>query len=113
MVHVPKKYTNGDGFNQEPQVYHVTYRRDVSTDNRDGGFNLRVQVRLGNLVVEHNSRSYRFWNDITAWTLTSKDLAGSHIWLNAEGPQNITIDGLLSAARPPLQCYGSITTIPF
>ncbi len=102
MVYVPKKYTNGDGFNQEAQVYHVTYRRDVSTDNSDNGFNLRVQARLGNMVVERNGRNYRFWNDITASTLTSKDTADSHIWLNTEGPQNLTIDGLLPAARPTL-----------
>lgn len=73
----------------------MTYHRDVSTDNSDGGFDLKVQVRLGNLVAERNRRNYRFWNDITASTLTSKDPAGSHIWLNAKGAQNIFIDRLI------------------
>jgi hypothetical protein len=103
MVYVPKKYTNGDGFSQEAQVYRVIYRHDVSTDNSDGGFDLKGQARLEDLVAERNGRNYRFWNDITASTLTSKDPKGSHIWVNAKGAQNITIGRLI---------VGSSTTAP-
>lgn len=95
MVYVPKKYTNGDGFSQEAQVYRVTYRRDVSTDNSDGGFDLKGQARLEDLTAERNGRNYRFWNDITATTLTSKDPSGAHVWLNANAAQNVTIDRLV------------------
>jgi len=95
MVVVAKKYTNGDGFSQESQVYGVTYRRDVATDNSDGGFDLKGQAHLEDLVAERNGRNYRFWNDITATTLTSKDPSGAHVWLNAKGPQTTVIDRLV------------------
>jgi len=99
MVYVPKKYTNGDGFSQEAQVYRVTYRRDVSTDNSDGGFDLKGQARLEELTAERNGRNYRFWNDITATTLTSKDPWGAHVWLNAKAAQNVTIDRLVVSSK--------------
>ncbi len=95
MVYVPKKYTNGDGFSQEAQVYRVTYRRDVSTDNSDGGFDLKGQARLEDLVAERNGRNYRFWNDITASTLISNNPSGAHVWLNAKAAQSVTIDRLM------------------
>jgi len=95
MQPVLKKYTNGDGFSQEAGVYRVTYRRDVSTNNSDGGFDLKGQARLEDLIAERNGRNYRFWNDITATTLTSKDPSGAHVWLNAKVPQNVTIDRLV------------------
>jgi len=95
MVYVPKKYTNGDGFSQEAQVYRVTYRRDVSTDNSDGGFDLKGQARLEDLVAERNGRNYRFWNDITASTLISREPSGAHVWLNAKAAQAVVIDRLI------------------
>jgi len=103
MVYVPKKYTNGDGFSQEAQVYRVTYRRDVSTDNSDGGFDLKGHARLEDLVAERNGRNYRFWNDITASTLTSRNPSGAHVWLNAKAAQTVVIDRLV---------VGSTTTAP-
>jgi hypothetical protein len=99
MVYVPKKYTNGDGFSQEAQVYRVTYRRDVSTDNSDGGFDLKGQARLEDLVAERNGRNYRFWNDITASTLISREPSGAHVWLNAKAPQTVVIDRLIVSSR--------------
>jgi len=95
MIYVPKKYTNGDGFSQEAQVYRVTYRRDVSIDNSDGGFDLKGQARLEDLVAERNGRNYRFWNDITATTLTSRNPSGAHVWLNAKAAQAVVIDRLV------------------
>jgi hypothetical protein len=99
MVYVPKKYTNGDGFSQEAQVYRVTYRRDVSTDNSDGGFDLKGQARLEDLVAERNGRNYRFWNDITATTLTSRNPSGAHVWLNAKAAQTVVIDRLVVSSN--------------
>ncbi len=99
MIYIPKKYTNGDGFSQEEKVYRVTYRRDVSTDNSDGGFDLKGQARLEDLTAERNGRNYRFWNDITATTLTSRDPSGAHVWLNAKAAQNVTIDRLVVSSK--------------
>jgi hypothetical protein len=99
MVYVSKKYTNGDGFSQEAQVYRVTYRRNVSTDNSDGGFDLKGQARLEDLVAERNGRNYRFWNDITATTLTSRNPSGAHVWLNAKAAQAVVIDRLIVSSN--------------
>jgi len=95
MVYLKGKYTNGDGFSQEAGVYRATYRANISIDNSDGGFDLKGQAYLYDLLAERNGRNYRFWNDITASTLTSRDPSGAHVWINAKAAQAVTIDMLI------------------
>lgn len=81
MVEVPKHYTNGDGIATESGVDGITIVRVRSTDNSDGGFDLKgTNIRLDALTAERNGRGFRFWGQATAGTLTSIDSRGAAFW---------------------------------
>lgn len=115
MVRIKGKYTNGDGIASERPVDGLTIRRVVSTDNSDGGFDLKSRnTDLDDLTSARNGRNYRFWGTVEAGTLTSIDPRNAHIWvakgarvhirklvarsttkaplLNIDGPSDVVID---------------------
>lgn len=75
-------YPNGDGISSERAVDWLTIRSVLSTDNSDGGFDLKsTHTQLDDLDARRNYRNYRFWGQVSAGTLTSVDPADAHVWL--------------------------------
>lgn len=72
-------YTNGDGIATEGetqgQVADMT-----SSDNSDGGFDIKGTWQLDRLVAERNGRDYRFWNRVTAGTLSANGWRSAAVW---------------------------------
>lgn len=79
MVTKAGAYTNGDGIATEPGVTDALIEDVTSSNNSDGGFDLKGTVRLDRLTAIGNKRNYRFWGNITAGTLTSQDPTGASI----------------------------------
>lgn len=99
MAVVKGRYTNGDGIATEGAVQGATIENVVSSDNSDGGFDLKGRVMLDKLTSERNGRNYRFWHQASAGTITSVDPRGSHIWV-AKGAV-VKIDRLVARAGSP------------
>ncbi|WP_184075066.1 right-handed parallel beta-helix repeat-containing protein [Sphingomonas prati] len=97
MVEVPGKYTNGDGIATEGKS-SGTITNVTSSINTDGGYDLKGTWTLDNVTAEANSRNFRFWDSITARTITSANPVQAHIWVNATGPQTIVIDKLIATS---------------
>lgn len=74
-------YINGDGIATEGGVDGLAIEDVVSSDNSDGGFDLKGRVSLDRVTSARNSRNYRFWHNITAGTITSIDPRSGHIWV--------------------------------
>jgi hypothetical protein len=81
MVQVKDRYANGDGIATEGGVDGATIEDVVSSDNSDGGFDLKGRVSLDRVTSERNRRNFRFWHQATAGTITSIDPRGSHVWV--------------------------------
>ncbi|MBV9526785.1 MAG: hypothetical protein JOZ79_00240 [Sphingomonas sp.] len=129
MVRVPGKYTNGDGIASERTVDGLSITNVSSTDNSDGGFDLKSQnTKLDGLTSERNGRNYRLWGTVDAGTLTSSDPRDAHIWvgqgadihirhliassstdaplIKIGGPSRITIDRCTLHLQPGTQIVG-------
>jgi hypothetical protein len=103
MVEIEGKYTNGDGIASERAVDGLTITNVTSTDNTDGGFDLKSRdTKLDELTSERNGRNYRLWGTVEAGTLHSADPRNAHIWV-AKGAQ-VHIRNLVarSSTRAPL-----------
>lgn len=91
MRPVKNKYTNGDGIASERAVDGLTILDVSSSDNSDGGFDLKGNnISLDRLTATNNKRNYRFWGDVHAGTLTSVNARGAAIGIKGD------------AADPPL-----------
>jgi len=99
MVVVPGKYTNGDGIATEGAT-SGRIDRVIASDNSDGGFDIKGTWQLNALVAERNSRNFRFWNQVTAGTLTSRD-GGTAVWLGKGAV--VTIERLVASSVKPSQ----------
>jgi hypothetical protein len=72
-------YTNGDGIATEGETQGRML--DVSsTDNSDGGFDVKGTWQLDRLVSERNARDYRFWNTVSAGTITANGWRSAAVW---------------------------------
>jgi hypothetical protein len=91
-------YTNGDGIATEGGTSGII-ARVTSANNTDGGFDLKGSWVLNDTAAVANSRSYRFWGDITATTITSTNPGGAHVWINAKAAQTIVIDKLVARSN--------------
>jgi hypothetical protein len=103
MIRVEGQYTNGDGIASERDVDGLTIKRVTSSDNSDGGFDLKSQnTVLDDLTAARNGRNYRFWGTVDAGTLTSIDPRGAHIWVH--GGARVHIRKLIarSTTKAPL-----------
>lgn len=72
-------YTNGDGIATEGET-QGRIANVSSTNNSDGGFDLKGDWQVDDLVSEQNGRDYRFWNTITAGTLTANGWSSTAVW---------------------------------
>ena len=103
MIDIPGKYTNGDGVASERAVDGLSITNVTSTDNTDGGFDLKsFDTTLDQLTSERNGRNYRLWGTVEAGTLHSADPRNAHIWV-ARGAR-VHIRNLIarSTTRAPL-----------
>jgi hypothetical protein len=101
MTPVEGEYTNGDGISSERPVDHLTIRRVTSTDNSDGGFDLKSDhTYLYDTVAGRNFRNYRFWTRVTAGTIRSFDPVQAHIWVGAGA--EVVIDRLVAKSSTPV-----------
>jgi hypothetical protein len=56
------RYKNGDGFVVEGNSESVAFKHCISTNNQDGGYDLKVKdVQLQGCVALRNKRDYRIW----------------------------------------------------
>jgi len=91
-------YPNGDGIAAEKNVDTLSISDVSSSDNTDGGFDLKsTNTRLNNLSAARNYRSYRFWGKAAATTLTSVDPRNAHIWAGAGS--EVVIDKLVAQSK--------------
>ncbi|MDJ0275589.1 right-handed parallel beta-helix repeat-containing protein [Sphingomonas sp. 2R-10] len=74
-----KGYTNGDGIATEGETQGRILNVS-SGNNSDGGFDIKGDWRLDDLVAERNGRDYRFWNTISAGTLTANGWSSAAVW---------------------------------
>jgi hypothetical protein len=103
MVEVPGQYTNGDGVASERAVDGLTITNVTSTDNTDGGFDLKSRdTRLDGLTSERNGRNYRLWGTVEAGTLHSADPRNAHIWVSRGAQVHIRSLIARSSTRAPL-----------
>jgi hypothetical protein len=129
MIEVAGQYTNGDGVASERAVDGLTITNVTSTDNTDGGFDLKSRdTRLDGLTSERNGRNYRLWGTVEAGTLHSADPRNAHIWvargahvhirnliarsstraplIKIDGPSEITVDHCTLQLPPGTQILG-------
>lgn len=91
----PGKYPNGDGISSEREVDNLMISRVTSSDNSDGGFDLKsTNTFLYDLKAERNYRSYRLWGSANAGTLTSVDPKNAHVY--AGNGAVVVIDKLIA-----------------
>lgn len=105
-------YLNGDGIATERGVRDAVIEDVTSSNNGDGGFDLKGTLRLDRLTAIGNGRNFRFWNTIKAGTLTSIDPRGASIGL-AKGAV-VVIEKLVvrqKTAAPILVLDGATITI--
>ncbi|WP_139139302.1 hypothetical protein [Sphingobium phenoxybenzoativorans] len=97
-IPIPNTYANGDGVAAEKAVDRLTIEDVDSSDNSDGGFDLKsTNTVLRNLSASRNYRSYRFWGTAAATTLTSTDPVNAHVW--AGGGAVVVIDKLIATSK--------------
>lgn len=97
-------YTNGDGFADEGNNYHIIYGPNLkSLHNGDGGYDVKSNPTFigtpttgGEIYAEDCHRDWRLWNgcDASAATFHSKATRGEVLWFNG------------------LNSTGGITTLP-
>ena len=112
MVGVEGRHTNGDGIATEGDVNGATIIDVVSSDNSDGGFDLKGKVAIDRVTARRNGRNFRFWHQATAGTITSIDPRGSHIWIGKGAV--VRIDRLVarsSSSAPILTLDGGTVEI--
>lgn len=103
MRQVEGKYTNGDGVATERPVDGLSIVRVRSSDNSDGGFDLKsTNVFLDQLTAERNGRNYRFWGSVRANRLTSNDPRNAHLWIARGAEVHIASLTAKSNSRAPL-----------
>ncbi len=97
MAPVPGVYGNGDGVATEPKSSGQILRVR-SSNNTDGCFDLKGVWTLADLIGEACGKSFRFWNTITAGTLTSIE-SGAAVHLASRAV--VTIDRLVVRSSKP------------
>lgn len=103
MMEVQGKYNNGDGIASERAVDGLTIARVRSTDNSDGGFDLKSHdTRLDDLTSERNGRNYRLWGTVEAGTISSVDPRDAHVWVAKGAVVHIRNLVAHSSTRAPL-----------
>jgi hypothetical protein len=103
MIEQEGKYTNGDGIATERPVDGLSIARVRSTDNSDGGFDLKSRnTRLDDLTAERNGRNYRLWGTVEAGTLNSADPRNAHVWVAKGAVVHIRNLVASSTRRAPL-----------
>jgi hypothetical protein len=96
-------YTNGDGIATEREVTGLRIARVTSTDNSDGGFDLKSRdTSLDQLTSARNGRNYRFWGSVEANKLTSVDPRNAHVWIAKGASVHIRNLTAQSRSRAPL-----------
>lgn len=103
----PGKYTNGDGIATEGGT-SGTITGVTASDNSDGGFDIKGEWRLDDLVAERNGRDYRLWNSVTAGTLIANGWSSAAVWVGKGA--RVRIDHLIASndsAAPLLIVAGS------
>lgn len=107
MPVVVGKYTNGDGIAPEGGT-SGTIVNVVSEDNSDGGFDLKGDWALDRTVSRRNARAYRFWNAVTADTITAEGWTSAAVWVGKGA--RVRIEHLIASndnAAPLLIVAGS------
>lgn len=102
------RYINGDGIATELKTTG-TITSVTSSDNSDGGFDLKGQWMVDQLAAERNGRGFRFWQQITAGTLIARDNRTA-VWASKEAV--VTIDKLVvigSGAIVEVEPGGKVT----
>ncbi|MGB7406508.1 MAG: hypothetical protein WA906_12530 [Pacificimonas sp.] len=98
-------YPRGDGVVAERAVDTLTIARVRSTDNADGGFDLKAaNAVLEDLYAARNYRNFRFWGGVRAETITSEAPRDAHVW--AGNGAEVVIDHLIAKsdeAKPLLR----------
>lgn len=89
-----KGYTNGDGIATEGETQGRMLNVTAS-DNSDGGFDIKGDWRLDDLVAERNARDYRLWNRASAGTLTARGWTSAAVWVGKGG--RVRIDHLIAS----------------
>ena len=90
-------YFNGDGIATESKVSNVKIIDTVSTNNSDGGFDLKsTQTTLLRTLASNNKRNYRFWNpaeaiDITSLSPKKHGGSGNKVHFGTYGSRNFKI----------------------
>jgi len=102
---MPKgRYINGDGIATELKTAG-TITNVVSSDNSDGGFDIKGQWHLDNLTAERNGHySYRLWGQVTAGTLISINPGQGHVEIAGKTTE-ATIDKLVAVGGQPLVVF--------
>jgi hypothetical protein len=129
MIEQQGKYTNGDGIATERPVDGLSIARVRSSDNSDGGFDLKSRnTKLDDLTAERNGRNYRLWGTVEAGTLNSADPRNAHVWvakgaevhirnlvassstraalIKLEGPAIVTVDHCTLSLPPGTKIVG-------
>lgn len=91
---IGKGYLNGDGIAVERGVDGLLIERVHASDNSDGGFDIKSKnTRIDQTVAERNGVNYRFWGDIKAGYIVSRNARQAHVGLYKGG--NIQIEELV------------------
>lgn len=68
------KYWNGDGFATERGVHDVLFENTVSSNNTDGGYDIKsTATTMVNAVADGNARNFRLWGEVTLINPTATD----------------------------------------
>lgn len=111
MPVVPGKYTNGDGPATEGGTSGTIYNV-VSEDNSDGGFDIKGTWTLDRTIARRNARDYRFWNVVTAGTITAEGWTSAAVWVGKGA--RVRIEHLIASndtAAPLLIVAGSTDVV--
>lgn len=92
----PDGYPNADGIVCERGNYDITIRRVTIEGSTDGAVDCKATgLRLDQVTaIDTGKRSFRFWGEATAGTLTSINPGWAHIWADAKG--RITVEKLIA-----------------
>ncbi|KZE16218.1 hypothetical protein AVT10_12010 [Sphingomonas hankookensis] len=107
----PGKYTNGDGIATEGGT-SGTIANTLAEDNSDGGFDIKGTWTLDRTIARRNGRDYRFWNTVTAGTITAEGWTSAAVWIGKGA--RVRIDHLIASndnAAPLLIVAGSTDVV--
>lgn len=112
MESVAGKYPNGDGIAAERAVTNLTIERVVSSNNSDGGFDLKSSgTVLNDLVAENNHRGFRLWGSARAGTLTSNNSRSAAFWFGQGASVTIDHVNVTSTTSAPVFMIEGATSV--